>query len=121
MQRDDAAFLLDMLEASREAVSIAESQSFAEEASLSDEEFYARAKAKDEESFPNEVVKRLLADENPVRVYRAHRGMTRKQLADAVGISESDLTQSESGQGASLAKHLSSIAKALGVDADDLI
>ena len=94
---------------------------FAEEASLSDEEFYARAKAKDEESFPNEVVKRLLADENPVRVYRAHRGMTRKQLADAVGISESDLTQIESGQSASPVKQLSSIAKALGVDADDLI
>ena len=94
---------------------------FAEDAGLSDEEFYARAKAKDEESFPNEVVKRLLADENPVKVYRGHRGMTQKQLAKAVGISESDLMQIESGQSAGLANHLYSIAKVLGVDADDLI
>ena len=46
------------------------------EALLSDEELYDRAKAEEGESFPIEVADRLLAGENPIRVYRNHRRMT---------------------------------------------
>jgi hypothetical protein len=34
---------------------------------------------------PIELVKRLSAGEHPIRVWRAHRGMTREALASAAG------------------------------------
>ena len=44
---------------------------------------------------PIELVKRLSAGEHPVRVWRAHRGMTREALAAAAGVAPSYLSEIE--------------------------
>ena len=88
---------------------------------MTDEELYDLAKAAGDESFPVAVVDRLLAGESPVRVYRDHRGLTQKQLADAAGINPVYLSQIETGKRTGSAKTLASIASALDVEIDDLI
>ena len=45
-----------------------------------------RAGAEGGESFPAQVADRLLSGENPICVYRNHRGMTQGELAAAGGI-----------------------------------
>ena len=91
------------------------------EALLSDEELYDRADAEGGESFPAEVVDRLLAGQNPIRVYRDHRGMTQGALAAAAGIHPVYLSQIETGKRSGSAKTLAAIAEALGVTVDELI
>lgn len=44
---------------------------------------------------PIELVQRLSAGEHPIRVWRAHRGLTREKLAAAAGVSPSYLTEIE--------------------------
>lgn len=90
-------------------------------AGLSDEELYDRAKEKAEESFPVELADRLLAGHNAIRVFRDHRGLTQKQLAEAVGIHPMYLSQIETGRRTGSARTLAAIAAALRVDIDDLI
>ncbi len=90
-------------------------------AGLTDEELYDQAKSLGGESFPIEVADRLLAGENAVKVFRDHRGMTRKQLAGASGINPLYLSQIERGVRTGSARTLSALAEALGVDVDDLI
>lgn len=58
-----------------------------------DEELYDEAKSSAEEVFPIEVADRLLAGENPVKVYRNLRGLTQTQLAAAVHINAVYLSQ----------------------------
>ncbi len=94
---------------------------FIEEERLSDEELLERLDSNDEEYFPSEVVDRLLAKENPVTVYREYRDMSRAELATAAGISENELAKMESGPRAVPAGHLPAVAKALGLDYDDLV
>ena len=91
------------------------------EANLSDEALYDRARAEGGESFPMAVADRLLAGENAVRVYRDHRGMTGKQLAEAVGINAVYLSQIENGRRNGSTKTLAAIARARRVDVDALI
>ncbi len=91
------------------------------EALLSDEELYDRADAEGGESFPAEVVDRLLAGQNPIRVYRDHRGMTQGALAAAAGIHPVYLSQIETGKRTGSARTLAAVAEALGVTVDDLI
>ena len=91
------------------------------EALLSDEELYDRADAEGGESFPAEVVDRLLAGQNPIRVYRDHRGMTQGALAAAAGIHPVYLSQIERGRRTGSARTLAAIAEALGVTVDELI
>ena len=88
---------------------------------MTDEELYDVAKAAGGESFPAAVVDRLLAGESPIRVYRDHRGLTQKKLADAAGINPVYLSQIETGKRTGSAKTLVSIARALGVEIDDLV
>ncbi len=91
------------------------------DARVSDEELYDRAKAKGGESFPVEVVDRLLAGENPIRVFRTYRGMTQNQLAAAVGIHAMYLSQIETGKRTGSIKMLAALANVLHVGMDDLI
>jgi ribosome-binding protein aMBF1 (putative translation factor) len=51
----------------------------------------------EEELIPAEVVDALLEGENPIRVWRQHRGLTQQQLADMAEISAPYLSQIESG------------------------
>ncbi len=86
-----------------------------------DVRLYDEALARDEERFPLELVDRLLADENPIRVFREYRDMTQRELAQKVGVNPAYLSQIETGRRGGSSKVLRSIANALGVDLDDIV
>ena len=88
---------------------------------LSDEELYDLAKSEGGESFPIEVVDRILAGEGPVGVYRSYRGITQQELASLAGINPVYLSQIETGKRSGSTKTLAALAKALDVTVDDLI
>jgi DNA-binding XRE family transcriptional regulator len=73
------------------------------------------------ESFPSEVVNRLLDGENPVKVWREYRRLTQGQLAEQTGVTVSHISQIESGKRECSVKLLRSLARVLEVDADLLI
>jgi DNA-binding XRE family transcriptional regulator len=77
--------------------------------------------AGEDELIPDEVVGRLIAGENKVRVWREHRGMTATALADAAGISTPYLSQIESGKRDGSIDAMKRIANALGITVDDLV
>lgn len=78
---------------------------------------FREAKAAEEETYPSEVINRLiLNEENPIRVYRDHRGMTQQQLADKCGIQRPYLAEIETGRKSGSIKTLKTIAAALEVD-----
>ena len=84
---------------------------------LKDVHDFRGAKAGDEETFPAEVIDRLiLNEESPIKVYREHRGLTQKQLADQVGIQRAYLAEIETGRKSGSVKTLKAIAAALDVD-----
>ena len=74
-----------------------------------------------EELLPAEMVYALLNGENPIRVWREHRGMTQQQLAEAAVISKPYLSQLEAGRREASQRVIRRLARALRVDIDDLI
>ena len=82
---------------------------------------FREAKATDEETFPGEVIDRMiLEEENPIKVYREYRGLTQQQLAEKVGIRRAYVAEIETGRKSGSVKTLKAIAQALGVDLDDI-
>ena len=75
---------------------------------------------RDQETVPNAVVRRLIAGENPITVWREHRGMTLRALADAAGLDPGYLSQLEHGKRAGPVATIKKLATALKVDLDDL-
>jgi len=92
---------------------------------LEDIQDYDRAKAAldagQEEIIPAEVVFALTEGENPVKVWREFRRLTRRELAEAAGISAPFLSQIESGKRTATTKVLAKLAQALSVTIDELI
>ena len=91
---------------------------------LQDIRVYDEAKEaiqKGEELVPSEVTYALLDGENPVRVWREHRGLTQQQLAQAAGISVPYLSQIESGRRKGSVRVLTAIARALDLELDDIV
>ena len=80
----------------------------------------AHAATRDDEVLPHEMVKRLAAGENPIRVWREHRGMTLTQLAEAIGKHKGYLSEIESGKKVGTLETLRAIAAALKVDLEDI-
>ena len=74
-----------------------------------------------EESFPEALVERLLAGENPVKLWREYRGMTQAALAEKVKVTVSHISQIETGKKDCSVKLLKALAKALNVDMELLI
>lgn len=74
-----------------------------------------------EELVPAEIVNRLLDGENPVRVWRGHRGMSARDLAAATGLSAPYISEIESGKKDGSVAAMKKIAAALKVDLDDLV
>ncbi len=74
-----------------------------------------------DESVPIEVADRLLAGDNPLRVWRRHRGMTQRALAAAIGVGKSYLSEIESGKKDGSIRVIKAAANALDVDLDDLV
>jgi len=73
-----------------------------------------------EEDLPDEMVSRLLAGDNPIRVWREHRGMTGRRLAAAAGVQQSYISQIETGKRDGSIDVVRRIATALGIGLDDL-
>lgn len=73
------------------------------------------------ESFPIDVVNRLIEGEHPVRVFREYRGITAADLARKIGISKAGISQIETRKRRPTVQRLKTIAEVLGVTVDDLI
>ena len=77
-------------------------------------------RTRDQERVPIGVVDRLIAGENPVRVWREHRGHSLRQLAEQARVGVGYLSQIENGERKGTVETLKKIATALDVDIDDL-
>lgn len=90
---------------------------------LADIQAYDAAKARlaaGEETVPAAVTFALLDGEQPIVVWRKHRGLTQQQLAEAAGISKAYLSQLETGKRTGTLEVLGRLASALQVELDDL-
>lgn len=74
--------------------------------------------AKDDETFPSEIVERLIGGENRVRVWRQYRELRQGDLAERVGISQSHLSDIEIGRSDGSFRVMTGIARALEIDLD---
>jgi DNA-binding XRE family transcriptional regulator len=74
-----------------------------------------------EEVVPAGIVRRLIAGENKIRVWRTHRGLSGRDLAAGAGISAPFLSQLESGKKEGSVSALKKIAAVLRVDLDDIV
>ncbi len=83
-------------------------------------EVEARVAAGEDEFVPIEVTRRLLAGEAPVRVWREHRGVSARALAIRAGVSAAYLSQIETGKKPGSFDAMAKLARALGVDMEDL-
>jgi DNA-binding XRE family transcriptional regulator len=69
---------------------------------------------------PAELVRRLIDGEHPIRVWRAHRGLTREALAAAAGVAPSYLSEIETRRKPGSFAALAKLAAALHISLDDL-
>lgn len=75
----------------------------------------------EDETIPAEVAKRLIAgEEHPLKVWREYRGLTQEALGNAANVGKSYISQIEAGSKSGSVRVLSSLAKILAVDLDDL-
>jgi DNA-binding Xre family transcriptional regulator len=79
------------------------------------------AHTRDQESVPDSVVGRLLDGENPIRVWRQHRGLSLRVLAEQAGTSPSASSDIATGKSEGRLSILHRIAGALDVGLEDLI
>lgn len=77
-------------------------------------------RTRDQETVPDTVVARLIEGESPITVWREHRGMTLRALAEAAGLDPGYLSQLEHGKRAGPVATLKKLAAALRLDLDDL-
>lgn len=80
-----------------------------------------RLAAGEEELIPSQMVDRILAGENAVRVWREHRGMTVAALAEKAGITQPYLSQIETGRREGTLQTMKKVAEALKIGLDDLV
>lgn len=85
------------------------------------DEAIRRLASGEDELVPAEMVNRILDGENALRVWREHRGMTVKQLADQAGLSAPFVSQIETGQREGSVETMRKLANALKISLDDLV
>lgn len=83
--------------------------------------FKKRLGAGEEELLPAEMVNRILDGENPVRVWREHRELSTKALAEAAGLASAYISQIETGKREGTIETMRKIAVALNITMDDLL
>ena len=76
--------------------------------------------ARNDESFPMEIVKRLSDGENPVKVYREYRDLTQADLAEHAGVAKNYISAIERFAKTPSRKLQAKLSGILGVDYDDL-
>lgn len=74
-----------------------------------------------DQTIPAHVVDRLMAGDNPVKVWREYRELTQTALAAGAGLSQSHIAMIERGDRQITTRMLPGLAKALEVDRDDLL
>lgn len=74
-----------------------------------------------DEMIPGDIVKRILAGENPVRVWRQHRGLSARDLAEKSGLSAAYISEIETGKKVGSVSAMKRIAEILDVDIDDMV
>ena len=82
--------------------------------------FEARLASGEEELLPTSFVDALLAGENKIRLWREHRGLSVKALAQMAEIAPAYLSQIETGKREGTLSTMAKLAKALNVLIDDL-
>ena len=83
-------------------------------------EFHEAYSAGREFLVPDEIMRRELAGESPVKLWRQQRGLTQQELALRAGISKPYLSQVETGKRRGTVETLSAIARSLDVPLDVL-
>jgi len=111
LSRAEYEALINSLEDAEDLAAVAAAE--AREAALGKD--VARA-----DHLPIEFVKRLSAGEHPIRVWRAHRGMTREALAAAAGVAPSYLSEIETRRKPGSFSAIAKLAAALRVPLDDI-
>lgn len=81
----------------------------------------ARLAAGETEVFPFELAERLLDGEHPVTVFREHRGLTLRALAERAEVSPSYLSEIEAGKKPGSFDAMVRLAGALGISLDHLV
>jgi DNA-binding XRE family transcriptional regulator len=76
--------------------------------------------ARHEETFPAEFVDRLLEGESPLRVWRQHRGLSLRYLAERSGAAEQDLASIENENRTPATDLCQRLARLLDCDPEDL-
>ncbi len=85
------------------------------------EAFHRRLISGEEETLPISVLDRIWSGENALRVLREYRTLTLQQLGDACGVSNSHISQIESGKRSMSTRVLKKLAEALRIDVDLLL
>jgi DNA-binding XRE family transcriptional regulator len=83
-------------------------------------EFHEAYTAGREFLIPGEIVRREIAGESPIKLWREKRGLTQLELATSAGISKPYLSQIETGKRQGTVETLSAIAGSLNVPLDVL-
>ena len=81
----------------------------------------AYLRTRGQETVPANVVDRLIARENPIRVWREHRELTPSEVSGRTAIPEARLRALEDGSQVASLPELRRLADCLGVDIDDLV
>ncbi len=84
-------------------------------------DFEAREASGNAEFLPWEMAKRLRRGEHPVSVWREHRGLTQKALAEQVKMTAAQLSEIENGKKTGSVATLQKLARALKLTVDDLL
>lgn len=77
-------------------------------------------RTRDQELVPDAIVARLMEGKNPIAVWREHRGMTLRALADAAGLDPGYLSQLENRKRVGPVATIKKLAAVLRIDIDDL-
>lgn len=74
-----------------------------------------------EEMLPEAFVRAILAGESPLRLWRKHRGLSIKELAEKAGLSSAYISELETGKKEGRLSSLKALSSALEVDLDDIV
>jgi mRNA interferase RelE/StbE len=81
---------------------------------------FDEAKKRGGEYFPKELVDRLIAGENRLRIYREYRALTQAALATISGVSRDMIAMIETDKKTGSIATVKKLARALAVELEDL-
>ena len=75
----------------------------------------------EEEMLPSAFVDRMLSGENVLRLWREYRGLSSAALAEKAGVSQSYISEIETGKKDGSVRTMKKLAEALNVSLDDIV